>query len=184
MESRCTEKKIVEQQLGREVKNNFTVVKKCRWGYPQCIQSSLITEGKPFPTLFWLTCPLLSKEVSRLEEKGWIKRFEENLQNSEELFQRYLKAHRATIELKASLVKANNLKNWQKEALLGRGIGGIKNLKTVKCLHLQLANYLSGIKNPIGESVWKMLSIKECNEDNVLCKTLEGDNEKRTAGKD
>ena len=69
MESSRFEKAIVEAQLGRELKNQFRVVKRCSWGYPQCIQSDLISNGKPFPTLFWLTCPFLYKEVSDIDSK-------------------------------------------------------------------------------------------------------------------
>jgi uncharacterized protein len=29
-----------------------------------------LDDGSPFPTLFWLTCPLLAKRVSRLEANG------------------------------------------------------------------------------------------------------------------
>jgi len=178
MESSRFEKAIVEAQLGRELKNQFRVVKRCSWGYPQCIQSDLISNGRPFPTLFWLTCPFLYKEVSRLEEKGWVKKFEDQLENSEEMLREYLRAHETTRKLKESLLEGRDLKDWQKEALFNRGIGGIRNLKMVKCLHLQLANFLGGIDNPIGKMVWEMLGSKECMAGAVLCRSLEGNNGK------
>ena len=42
------------------------------------------------------------------------------------------------------------------------GIGGIKNFETVKCLHLHLASFLGGTKNPVGRIVWGKISSKEC----------------------
>ncbi|OAA30111.1 hypothetical protein AT15_00935 [Kosmotoga arenicorallina S304] len=178
MESGCFEKKIVQAQLGRELRNEFRVVKRCTWGYPQCIQSDLITDGKPFPTLFWLTCPFLYKEVSRLEEKGWVKLLEEELEHSESMSREYIEAHKTTQALKKSLLADRKLENWQIEALLDRGIGGIRNLMNIKCLHLQLANFLGGIDNPIGKRVWEMLKSRECPGSAVICSSLEVTDEK------
>jgi len=172
MGSFSNEKEIVKLQLGRNIENDFTVVKKCSWGYPQCIKSSLITNGKPFPTLFWLTCPLLLKEVSKLEEKGMIKNLETKLKNDEDFIKAYLKAHEATKAMKMQILTSLSLTEWQRDAIIGRGIGGIKDLKHVKCLHLHLANYMGGIDNPVGKIVWKMMELHECPPNDIICHRL------------
>ncbi|MDY6895845.1 MAG: DUF501 domain-containing protein, partial [Thermotogota bacterium] len=46
---------IIEKQLGRCVSNVLTIEKRCIYGYPQVIKSFPLKDGKPFPTLYWLT---------------------------------------------------------------------------------------------------------------------------------
>lgn len=164
------DKKIVQFQLGRDINNPFIVKRRCEWGYPICIESQLIYNDKPFPTLFWLTCPFLSKRVGRLEEKGTVKFLEKRILENPHLRNKYLKAHEDTIKLKKEMLKKyDGLKDWQIDSILSRGIGGIRNLKTVKCLHLQLANFLGGIENPIGKQVYELIEEHNCAENNVIC---------------
>ncbi len=164
------DKKIVQFQLGRDINNPFKVKNRCEWGYPICIESQIIYNDKPFPTLFWLTCPFLSKRVGRLEEKGTVKHLERKILEDSQLRTAYLKAHEDIIELKKQILnKYNGLKDWQIYSILSRGIGGIRNLNTVKCLHLQLASFLGGIKNPIGKLVYELIEEHNCPENNVIC---------------
>lgn len=172
MGSFSNEKEIITLQLGREIENEFTLVKKCAWGYPQCIKSSLITNDKPFPTLFWLTCPLLLREVSKLEEKGMVKTMESRLENDKDFMEAYLKAHKETQTAKEQFLASFQINEWQRNAIIGRGIGGIKDLRRVKCLHLQLANFLGGINNPIGKLVWETIELQECLPNDTICDRL------------
>lgn len=172
MESPRIEKEIVQKQLGRDILNPFKVVKKCKWGYPQCIESTPIFEGKPFPTLYWLTCPLLLKEVGRLEEKGLVKGFEQKLKEEPEFSKQYMLAHQETKSRKAKLIEGLVLEPWQRDAILKRGIGGIRNIRSVKCLHLHLANYLGNVNNPVGALVWQEIPLHDCVEEDVICSRL------------
>ena len=47
----------------------------------------------PFPTLFWLTCPDISKAVANLERRGFVKVFEDELNSDPELAQRLYRCH-------------------------------------------------------------------------------------------
>ncbi len=164
------DKKVVQFQLGRDISNPFTVKKRCKWGYPVCIESRIIHNGKPFPTLYWLTCPFLSKRVGRLEEKGNIGLFEMRLKTDKTLRDMYGEAHKKTVEIKKEMLKHyENLQDWQIESIVSRGIGGIRNRETVKCLHLQLANYLGGVENPIGKMVYEVIVEHECPENEIIC---------------
>ena len=88
-----TFKRIIRKQIGRAPKGDFKVIRICRYGYPQVIENSPVVDGKPFPTLFWLTCPFLVKSISRLEERGYIDLFEGKLKYDHLFRNRYLKAH-------------------------------------------------------------------------------------------
>lgn len=177
MESDKIEKKIVSLQLGRELKNDFRVARVCEWGFPQVIESSLISYGKPFPTLFWLSCPFLKEKVSRLESGGMITEFEKRIERDGVFADEYLKAHEETTLIKKRILGRCTLSESQKLLLLVRGIGGIRNLKMVKCLHLQLANFLGGVNNPIGREVWSLLERTRCSSERVICRELLNRNE-------
>ena len=159
------DEKIVEKQLGRKITNLKKVVKRCKYGYPVVIESFPLKEGKPFPTLYWLTCIFLKKEISRLESEGWIKKFEEKLKKDDKFLESMKKAHEE--------IRRRRIKNLPKEVewdiLLKTGTGGIKDPKVVKCLHLHAADFLAGVENPIGEAVIKMLKKTECDSDEIIC---------------
>ena len=150
---------VVERQLGRKIDNFRRVVKRCKWGFPMVIESFPEKNGKPFPTLYWLTCPHLRKEVSKLESDGWIRKFQEMIQKDGTFRERLMKAHLQVMMEREKLVEDEEIKDVLREV----GSGGIRDLTKVKCLHLHLADFLSGVDNPIGEMVWSMIYEKECD---------------------
>lgn len=158
---------VVRAQLSRNDVLFSEVVYRCSYGFPVVIKSFPEKNKKPFPTLYWLTCPHLRKEVSRLEEKGWIKRFEELIQKDEDFKDRLFKAHQKVIKRRSEMIRDDTIK----KLLEGVGSGGLRDFTKVKCLHLHLADFLAGIDNPIGEKLWEMIDDKEC-DNGVCCKRL------------
>ncbi|HET6792393.1 MAG TPA: DUF501 domain-containing protein, partial [Actinomycetota bacterium] len=65
-ELRATDLDAVREQLGREPTVPFSVIARCSDGHPLVIRNRPVdAEGHPFPTIFWLTCPVAVKAVSR-----------------------------------------------------------------------------------------------------------------------
>jgi len=157
---------ILKKQLGKTPKGNLKVIKLCKYGFPQLIENDPLLEGKPFPNLFWLTCPYLVKQISKLESKGFIELFEERLKKDEAFRRRYLYAHQFEAMLRKSKLPPN-VEPKIKAILIRLGVGGIKNPLGVKCLHLHLASFWGGVPNPIGESLLEFLPALECSEN--LC---------------
>jgi hypothetical protein len=157
--------KIIEKQIERKPNKIISIPKRCSFGKPVVIKSYPLKDGKPFPTLYWLTCPHLIKEVGKLESLGKIKEWEEEIKDNEELREKYLKAHVEELKERNSMIKEEE--EWIKKRLEKVGIGGISNFESIKCLHLQLASFLGGTKNPIGERVWNSIEKKEC--ENCIC---------------
>ena len=130
----------VAEQLGREPTTTFTVVARCPDGHPLVIRNEPVDpDGKPFPTLFWLTCPVASKAVSRLESEGWISRLNERIAEEP--------------ELSAALERAHG--EYAKERARGHpgaeAFGGVGGTRTgVKCLHAHYANHIAGGDDPVG----------------------------------
>ena len=92
---------IVSRQLGRKIKNRFWVVKRCKYGYPMVVKTDPIGPMGPFPTLFWLTCPFLRREIGKFESMGYIRKYQNLLKTNRKLMCEYLLAHRKTREIKA-----------------------------------------------------------------------------------
>lgn len=139
---------MIQSQLKRKIDNFSKVSCRCVHGFPAVIESLPARNGRPFPTLYWLTCPFLRKAISRLESQGWIQRFEESLKRDRAFRNRYLKAN-IEVANRRSLLSTGSYDEY----LSKLGTGGIRDLRTVKCLHLHVADFLSGVDNPIGETV-------------------------------
>jgi exopolyphosphatase / guanosine-5'-triphosphate,3'-diphosphate pyrophosphatase len=140
VELRGSDLALVTEQLGRTPLTAFSVVARCGLGHPLVIRNHPIDrEGRPFPTLYWLTCPQAVKAVARLESEGWIKRAEERAETDAELGRALAEAHRAYAEERA---------RWVPEAGAWGGVGGAA--AGVKCLHAHYANHLAGGSDPVG----------------------------------
>jgi hypothetical protein len=166
---------VIAAQIGRRPRGLVDVPVRCSYGYPQVIQVRPLVEGKPFPTLFWLTCPYLAKRVDRLEADGWIGRLERRMAEDEGLRARMGRAHERYIELRTALLTATDRRLIEsgglESDLLGRGIGGIADRRRLKCLHLHVAHGLAD-ENPIGRIVCEMLPATECPPEQVICSAL------------
>lgn len=155
-------------------------MKPCPYGFPQVILNRPLLpdplspqgEPEPMPTIFWLTCPFLVEEVSKLESAGAVKRYEKMLSQDKKLAQSYARAHEEYRQERLSLLSEEEL-SFVKErgytALLSGGIAGISNPKRVKCLHAQLAHFLAGRGNPIGALLAQELPRLFCPPERVLC---------------
>ena len=158
--------KVLEEQLGRPPRGVLAVERRCPAGHPQVVRVYPLIEGKPFPTLFWLTCPEVVKQISRLEHESWIQKLEERVQRDPELRARYHQAHRAYIEERWQQLTAED-KRWIEEqglseVFLKRGIGGVRDWDSIKCLHMHYAHYKARGQNPIGEWIEEHFEIQEC----------------------
>ena len=53
--------KIVQQQIGRELRSDSEVSCRCHLDIPAVIKvPPKLNDGTPFPTTYWLTCPTVS----------------------------------------------------------------------------------------------------------------------------
>jgi exopolyphosphatase / guanosine-5'-triphosphate,3'-diphosphate pyrophosphatase len=131
----------VEAQLGRKPLTSFTVVARCPPGHPLVVRNHPVDHaGKPFPTLYWLTCPEAVKAVARLESEGWIKR----LADRRDLRVTLDAVHRAYAEERGKVVPG--AEEWG-------GVGGSRS--GIKCLHAHYAYHLAGGEDPVGTWVGK-----------------------------
>ncbi len=139
-ERRGSDLSIVREQLGREPTVSFTVVARCPGGHPLVIRNAPIDrDGHPFPTLFWLTCPIAVKAAARLESQGWVRTWNGRAEKDEALAAALAVAHEEY---------ARERSRGFPQALAWGGVGGAS--RGVKCLHAHYANHLAGGRDPIG----------------------------------
>ncbi|MDD5092321.1 MAG: DUF501 domain-containing protein [Candidatus Wallbacteria bacterium] len=123
----------IRGQLGREPGQAVLVAARCSWGVPSCIRCLPVEGGRPFPTLYWLTCPHLVYLVDRLEEEGLVASISEQICRDRRLLKRYRRETIRYIRERESLhrLRADH-----------RGIGGLAqwmNPVKIKCLHMHVA---------------------------------------------
>ena len=166
------DEQVIAKQLGRKPRGLHGIEQRCPYGYPQVVRVYPLVAGKPFPTLFWLTCSFLTKQIDHLEAEGWIKYLQALLETDSSLAVAFREAHLSYIternrllspEDRATLEEAGMLKD-----LLEKGIGGTADFEKVKCLHLHVAHALAR-DNPIGDRVLEALSESACPPEQVIC---------------
>lgn len=176
------DEKLIAAQMGRVPRGACTVAVRCGSGHP-CVVSSYPlrrrgTTVTPFPTLYWLTCPRLCRQLSHLERDGAIAALEMELARDADLRLRLRRDHEdymarrwgALTDDDKAVVRSQGLR----DAFDGRGIGGIRIQRVpglaadaqptgvgVKCLHAHVAHHLVG-SNVIGELVLSRYSLGRC----------------------
>src|SRR5690554_3663444 len=85
---------IIKYQLGREPENIGGIAVFCPFEKPAVLLTLPYSrEYGVFPTIYWLSCPYLVKEVSRLEDKGLIREYTVMLEKDCTLKERLMVAH-------------------------------------------------------------------------------------------
>jgi hypothetical protein len=134
------ERGVVESQLGREPRGDVTVAVRCEHGLPMVVRTQPILEtGEPFPTLYWLTCPLAVRELSALEHAGRMRELNGRIANEPTLAAGYRDAHD---RYRHDRDGDDRGKDESAGGMPGR----------VKCLHALYAHELADA-NPIGAVV-------------------------------
>ena len=135
----------VEAQLGRPLRGRWAVAARCHLGVPMAIENHpRLEDGSPFPTLYWLTCPVLIKRASKLESTGWMQELTEELGSSDEL-------HSPELRIRfAAAIERYLSRRDEHERIEDSGATPGGGPERVKCLHAHLAHQLAGGQNPVG----------------------------------
>lgn len=145
----------VEAQLGRPTRADSRVVARCHLGLPVVVQvPPVLDDGTPFPTSYWLTCPLARFRIGRLEGSGGVKRMEAKAEADREFGERLEEAHRRYAAERDAL-----LGEWEGPRPTG-GVGGAQ--RGVKCLHAHYADTAAGNENPVGDLVASWIEPLDC----------------------
>ena len=137
--------KVVENQLGRTPRDVHAISYRCPCGKPAVVETPpRLSNGEPFPTFYYATCPRLTAVISTLETTGLMGEMNERLENDPELAGAYHAAHDDYIASRSALgVDVPEVDDVS--------AGGMPT--RVKCLHSLVAHSLSAGPdvNPLGD---------------------------------
>jgi hypothetical protein len=151
--------RVIESQLGRTPRDVHAISYRCPCGKPAVVETPpRLSNGEPFPTFYYATCPRLTAAISTLETTGMMGEMNERLEVDAELAGAYAAAHDDYIAARSALqMDVPEVENVS--------AGGMPN--RVKCLHSLIAHSLSAGPdvNPLGDEAlaelpewWKYMS--------------------------
>lgn len=131
----------VARQLGREPRP-FRVAARCPFGRPSVIENE---RARNMPTSFWVTCPSLVSDISRVESTGGVREAGETVG-----------------------VDAVEAIHEEHRALYGTRVAGVREGGNVKCLHAFTALGLAGaIPNAVAE--WTLERLEKPYPEDTCC---------------
>lgn len=156
----------IAAQLEREPRDVAAVAHRCPCGEVDVVQTPpRLSDGTPFPTFYYATCPRLTGAISTLESSGLMALMNERLETDAQLAGLYQAAHADYEATRDALAKVENIKTPE---LLGITAGGMPD--RVKCLHSLVAHSLAagvGV-NPLGDEALQALDqwwiLKPCSQ--------------------
>ena len=136
---------VIENQLGRTPRDVHAIAYRCPCGKPAVVDTPpRLSNGEPFPTFYYATCPRLTAAISTLETTGMMGAMQARLETDAVLAGEYAAAHDDYIAARSALqIDVPEVENVS--------AGGMPN--RVKCLHSLIAHSLSagpGV-NPLGD---------------------------------
>lgn len=139
----------VARQLGREPRGVLEIAHRCPNGEPAVVKTApRLPDGTPFPTLYYLTHPVLTAAASRLESAGLMREMTERLGHDRQLAAAYRRAHDSYLAERDAIEP------------LGTTFSGGGMPDRVKCLHVLIAHSLAkgpGV-NPLGDEAVAVLA--------------------------
>jgi hypothetical protein len=145
----------IGSQLQREPRDVHAISYRCPCGKPAVIETPpRLSDGTPFPTLYYATCPRLTGAISTLENNGLMLEMNERLKIDPSLAGEYAAAHEDYLATRNALSKELAISVPEID---GISAGGMPD--RVKCLHSLIAHSLStepGV-NPLGDEALAQL---------------------------
>jgi len=139
----------IARQLGREARGVLEIAYRCPNCEPGVVKTApRLPDGTPFPTLYYLTHPVLAAAASRLESSGLMREMTERLQQDLQLAAAYRSAHESYLAERDAIES------------LGTTFSGGGMPERVKCLHVVIAHSLAkgpGV-NPCGDEALAVLA--------------------------
>jgi hypothetical protein len=136
--------RIVSEQLGRPARDVVGISARCVCGNPTVVSTApRLSDGTPFPTLYYLSHPAATAAISHLEAEHVMAELQDDLAEDEAMRDAYAAAHASYLADRESILVVPEL--------AGVSAGGMP--VRVKCLHALAGHALAagpGV-NPIGD---------------------------------
>lgn len=159
------DRQAVAAQIGRPLRSGVDVVARCHLEMPVVSRvPPILDDGTPFPTRYWLSCPLASRRISRIESAGGVQAIDRKVAKDADFAAAVDEAHeRYRAERDAAVPEDAD----------PRPSGGVAGAVVgVKCLHAHYADMAAGNENPIGTLVSPWVDPLDCE---MPCVVDDGD---------
>lgn len=151
------ERAVVAAQLGRQPRSPIDVVARCHLTLPTVIAvPPHLEDGTPFPTRFWLTCPLAVRRIGRIESRGGVQAAEARIATDAAFASRHDAAMDRYAEDRDALIAGDAPPHRP-----SGGVGGAA--QGVKCLHAHFADHAAANDNPVGEDTAARILPLDCD---------------------
>jgi hypothetical protein len=131
---------ILSRQLGRPVRDVVEIGARCVCGNPLvAVTAPRLSNGIPFPTTFYLSHPVVTAAVSRLEADGVMAEMTSRLSEDEDLAARHAAAHAAYLAAREAV--GERAGTGPVPEIDGVSAGGMPS--RVKCLHVLVGHALA-----------------------------------------
>lgn len=137
---------VLALQIGRPLRARSVVLRRCNLGLPVVVEvPPILDTGEPFPTSYWLTCPLARRRIARIEGRGGVRAMQAAIQADPMLGDAVRAVHARYARERDARLPADV------EHRPSGGVGGSSG--GIKCLHAHYADFVAGNDNPIGRRV-------------------------------
>jgi uncharacterized protein len=141
---------IVQIQIGRPPRAAVTVAAACPFDLPLVVKTPPhLEDGTPFPTTYYLTCPVAVRSIGTLEADGTMAGLRQRLDDDPVLQNDYKQAHNRYVADRDAM------------GLLEPAVSAGGMPERVKCLHALYAHEKAD-SNPIGALVADMIEPLDC----------------------
>jgi hypothetical protein len=140
----------ITAQLQRPPRGAAGIAYRCPCGKPAVVTTRpRLSDGSPFPTMYYLTCPRAVAACSSLESQGLMAEMNLRLDHDHNLAQAYRRAHKRYLADRKQLEMVPEI--------AGVSAGGMPD--RVKCLHALVAHSLAAGEgvNPLGDEAVRAL---------------------------
>ena len=110
-----------------------------------------LDDGSPFPTLYWLTCPVLTKRIGTIEAGGWMSAVNDRLAADAN--------HRARL---VDALERYRSRRDEHEEIEDSGAPPGGGPDRVKCAHAHAAHELAAGNNPVGSAALAETGFPDC----------------------
>jgi hypothetical protein len=160
---------VLALQIGRPLRAASKVLRRCDLGLPIVAEvPPILDTGEPFPTRYWLTCPLAHRRLARIEAQGGVRAAQAKV-DADPAFKAALEAAHARYARDRDAAPYGERPAGK--ALYGErpagghrprgGVGGSSG--GVKCLHAHYADFAAGNDNPIGRDLHAVIGESCCD---------------------
>lgn len=147
----------LSRQLNRPVRDVVEIGARCVCGNPLVATTApRLSSGIPFPTTYYLTHPVITAAVSRLEAAGLMNEMNERLGEDSALAEAYVAAHESYLANRGAIGERSG--TGAVPEIDGVSAGGMPT--RVKCLHVLVGHSLAagdGV-NPLGDQALTAIS--------------------------